>query len=192
MGSFPHRPQVPQLGGSGGGAIVRIIAGEFKSRRLIAPEGDQTRPTPDRLREALFSALGDRVEDTVFLDAYAGSGSVGIEALSRGAKRAIFVEKHPKALAALRANLAALGLAHRTTVITTAVSRALPTQPADIIFLDPPYDRESEYSLAMEAIAECKLLLVQHSIRLTLTEVSGELSRVRQMRQGDNVISFYA
>ena len=191
MGAFPHRPQVPQLGGSGGGSFVRIIAGEFKSRRLIAPEGDQTRPTPDRLREALFSALGDRVEDTVFLDAYAGSGSVGIEALSRGAKRAIFVEKHPKALAALRANLAALGLAHRATVITTAVSRALPTQPADIIFLDPPYDRESEYSLAMEAIPECKLLLVQHSIRLTLPEVSGELRRVRQMRQGDNVVSFY-
>ena len=170
---------------------MRIIAGEFKSRRLVAPEGDQTRPTPDRLREALFSALGDRVEDTVFLDAYAGSGSVGIEALSRGAKRAIFVEKHPKALAALRANLAALGLAHRVTVITTAVSRALPTQPADIIFLDPPYDRESEYSLAMEAIPECKLLLVQHSIRLTLPEVSGELSRVRQLRKGDNVVSFY-
>lgn len=191
MGSFPHRPQVPQLGGSGGGAIVRIIAGEFKSRRLVAPEGDQTRPTPDRLREALFSALGDRVEDTVFLDAYAGSGSVGIEALSRGAKRAIFVEKHPKALVALRANLASLGLVHRATVITTAVSRALPNQPADIIFLDPPYDRESEYSLAMEAIPECKLLLVQHSIRLTLPEVSGELRRVRQMRQGDNVVSFY-
>ena len=106
---------------------MRIIAGDFKSRRLVAPEGDQTRPTPDRLREALFSALGHRVVDTVFLDAYAGSGSVGIEALSRGAKRAIFVEKHPKALAALRANLASLGLSDRATVIATAVSRALPT-----------------------------------------------------------------
>lgn len=170
---------------------MRIIAGDFKSRRLVAPEGDQTRPTPDRLREALFSALGHRVVDTVFLDAYAGSGSVGIEALSRGAKRAIFVEKHPKALAALRANLASLGLSDRATVIATAVSRALPTQPADIVFLDPPYDRESEYTLAMEAISDAKLLLVQHSIRLNLPEVCGELCRVREMRQGDNVVSFY-
>ncbi len=170
---------------------MRIIAGEFRSRRLIAPEGDQTRPTPDRLREALFSALGDRVEGTVFLDAYAGSGSVGIEALSRGAKRAIFVEKHPKALEALRKNLASLGITDRASVINSAASKALKHQPADIVFVDPPYDREAEYSTAMEAVSDCKLLLVQHSIRLTLPEVCGELSRVRQMRQGDNVVSFY-
>ena len=191
MGSFPHRPQVPQLGGSGGGAIVRIIAGEFKSRRLIAPEGDQTRPTPDRLREALFAALGDRVDDAIFLDAYAGSGSVGIEALSRGARRAIFVEKHPRAILALKANLASLGLTGRAAVVTSAAAKALRQHVADIVFLDPPYDREAEYSVAMEAVSGCRLLLVQHSIRLTLPEVCGELSRIRQMRQGDNVVSFY-
>lgn len=170
---------------------MRVIAGEFKSRRLLAPEGDQTRPTPDRLKESLFSALGDRIEGCTFLDAYAGSGAVGIEALSRGASRAIFVERHPKALDALRKNLAALELTARAVVIAGSVSKALRTQLADIVFLDPPYDRPNEYTTALEAVSDCRLLLVQHSIRQSLPEVCGELSRVRQMRQGDNVVSFY-
>jgi 16S rRNA (guanine(966)-N(2))-methyltransferase RsmD len=170
---------------------MRVIAGEFRSRRLVAPDGDQTRPTPDRLKESLFSALGDRIEDCVFLDCYAGSGAVGIEALSRGAKRAIFIEKHPKALEALRKNLAALGLTDRATVITSSASKALQTQLADIVFLDPPYDRPNEYISALESVSDCQLLLVQHSIRQDLPEVCGEFSRFRQMRQGDNVVSFY-
>ncbi|MBY0504858.1 MAG: 16S rRNA (guanine(966)-N(2))-methyltransferase RsmD [Bryobacteraceae bacterium] len=170
---------------------MRVIAGEFRSRQLVAPAGTQTRPTPDRLRESLFSALGDRVEGSVFLDAYAGSGSVGIEALSRGAKRAVFVEKHPQALAALRTNLEKLGIGSRATVINSAAARALRQQVADIVFLDPPYDRPTEYDAALESVGECGLLLVQHSVRQSLPEVCGELARVRQMRQGDNVISFY-
>ncbi len=170
---------------------MRVIAGEFRSRQLNAPAGNQTRPTPDRLRESLFAALGDQVEGCTFLDGYAGSGSVGIEALSRGAQRAIFVEKHPQALIALRANLDKLRVTTRSTVICGAVSKVLRQHAADIVFLDPPYDREAEYSLAMEAVGDCRLLLVQHSARQLLPEVCGELSRVRQMRQGDNVISFY-
>jgi len=178
---------------------MRVIAGEFRSRPLVAPEGNQTRPTPDRLRESLFSALGDRVEGCVFFDGYAGSGSVGIEALSRGAKRAIFVEKHPQALVALRANLDKLQLNDRALVISGSVAKmgakmgakVLPQQVADIVFLDPPYDRETEYPLAMEAVGDCKLLLVQHSVRLVLPEACRGLSRFRQMKQGDNMISFY-
>lgn len=170
---------------------MRVIAGEFRSRQLTAPAGTQTRPTPDRLRESLFSALGHRVDGCTFLDGYAGSGSVGIEALSRGAQRAIFVEKHPQALLALRANLEKLQANDRATVICGSVSKVLRQQVADIVFLDPPYDKEAEYSLSMEAVTDCRLLLVQHSIRLTLPEVCGELARVRQMRQGDNVVSFY-
>ena len=170
---------------------MRVIAGEFRSRRLAAPAGSQTRPTPDRLKESLFSALGDRLLDCVFLDGYAGSGAVGIEALSRGARQALFVEKHPHALEALRANLADLGLTDRASVIAGSVSKALRHHAADIVFLDPPYDRPNEYVLSMEAVADCQLLLVQHSFRQTLPEVSGDLSRVRELRQGDNVISFY-
>jgi len=170
---------------------MRVIAGEFRSRQLVAPEGNQTRPTPDRLREALFSVLGDRVEGCVFFDGYAGSGSVGIEALSRGAKRAIFVETHPRALVALRANLDKLRLSDRGLVICGTVVKVLPQQAADIVFLDPPYDREAEYPAAMQAVGDCKLLLVQHSVRLVLPEAGGELTRFRQMKQGDNMISFY-
>ena len=170
---------------------MRVISGEFRSRQLTAPAGTQTRPTPDRLRESLFSALGDRVGGCTFFDGYAGCGSVGIEALSRGAKHAIFVEKHPQALVALRANLEKLRVKDRATVICGSVSKVLRQQVAEIVFLDPPYDKEAEYPLSMEAVGECGLLLVQHSVRLTLPDVSGELARVRQMRQGDNVVSFY-
>jgi 16S rRNA (guanine966-N2)-methyltransferase len=191
MGTEPRCPHPPRVGGDEGVPILRVIAGEFRSRRLISPDGDQTRPTPDRLKESLFSAIQSRLEGAVFLDAYAGSGAVGIEALSRGAKRAIFVEKHPKALEALRANLLALGVTDRATVITGSASKALSHQVADIVFLDPPYDRPAEYALAMEAVSDCGLLLVQHSVRQDVPEVCGELARVRQMRQGDNVISFY-
>lgn len=170
---------------------MRVIAGEFRSRRLLAPAGDQTRPTPDRLKESLFSAIQPRLTGATFLDAYAGSGAVGIEALSRGAAHCIFVERHPLALEALKANLAALDLNSRSRIVNSAASKALRHHLADIVFLDPPYDRETEYPLAMEAISDCRLLLVQHSIRLTLPEVSGDLQRVREMRQGDNVITFY-
>src|SRR6516162_6983535 len=96
---------------------MRVIAGEFRSRRLKSIPGLATRPTPDRLRETLFDILGDRVEGAIFVDAYAGTGAVGIEALSRGADHAYFLERNRAALDAIRANLAALGLEQRATVL---------------------------------------------------------------------------
>src|SRR5882762_3123836 len=95
---------------------MRVIAGEFRSRRLKTLPGHALRPTPDRLREALFNVLAMRVEGSTFLDAYAGSGAVGIEALSRGAAHAIFIEKHFGAARIIRENLAALGIENRATV----------------------------------------------------------------------------
>src|SRR5271168_2780279 len=89
---------------------MRIIAGTFRSRTLVAPPGVSTRPTSDRLRETLFNVLAPRIQDASFLDLYAGSGAVGIEALSRGAERAVFVERAEPALTALRTNLARLGI----------------------------------------------------------------------------------
>src|SRR5437867_2741977 len=96
---------------------MRVIAGEFRSRRLKTLPGLTLRPTPDRLREALFNVLAPRIEGVTFLDAYAGSGSVGIEAISRGARHAIFVEKHFAAVKTIRENLASLGIEDRATIV---------------------------------------------------------------------------
>jgi len=172
---------------------MRVIGGEFRSRRLKSVQGLETRPTPDRLREALFNVLAPRIEGNVFLDAYAGTGAVGIEALSRGARRAIFVEKNRGAVEVIRENLAALGLENRAEVFTSKVGPVLERVRADILFLDPPYDSPKEYELAMAAIekSESPLAIVQHSSSAALPEAFGRLHRYRVLRQGDNSLSFY-
>ncbi len=131
---------------------LRVIAGEFRSRLLKSVSGLETRPTPDRLREALFNVLTPVIEGAVFADAYAGTGAVGIEALSRGAKRAIFVERHRGAVEVIRDNLAALGIADRAEVFTGKATAVLERVSADIVFLDPPYALVPEYQ-------ECLALL---------------------------------
>ncbi len=173
---------------------MRIIAGEFRSRRLRSIPGAATRPTPDRLRETLFDILGPRVAGATFLDAYAGTGAVGIEALSRGAAHAFFLERHCKALEAIRQNLASLGLDARATVVAGPVLLTLPTHHADIVFLDPPYDLEREYAAVLELLGENPPVIaaVQHSVRFALGDVYGVLRRARIVRQGDNALSFYA
>ena len=172
---------------------MRIIAGEFRSRRLKSISGAATRPTPDRLRETLFDILGPRIEGATFLDAYAGTGAVGIEALSRGAAHAFFLERHRSALEAIRQNLASLGLEPRATVVGGPVLLTLPKHHADIVFLDPPYDLESEYAAALELLAEDPptIAVVQHSVRFALGDVHGALRRTRIVKQGDNALSFY-
>jgi 16S rRNA (guanine966-N2)-methyltransferase len=172
---------------------MRVIAGEFRSRRLKSLPGDATRPTPDRLRETLFDILAPRIEGVTFLDAYAGTGAVGIEALSRGARHAWFLERGRQALEAIRENLASLDLESRATVVAGPVLPTLPRYRADIVFLDPPYDHEREYTAALEALSEAPppLLIVQHSIRQALPELQGALRRTRVVKQGDNALSFY-
>jgi len=174
---------------------MRIIGGEFRSRRLKAPAGDSVRPTPDRLREALFNVLAPRIEGCVFLDAYAGCGSVGIEALSRGASRAVFLEKSRPALRALEQNIATLEIASRCEVHPGNAATVISKIEADVIFLDPPYPREQEYGLCLEALGEAPrpLIIVQHASRFThhLKETYGALKRVRILSQGDNSLSFY-
>ncbi len=119
--------------------LMRIIAGIAKGRRLLAPRGASTRPMMDRAREGLFSSLGESVEGAAVLDLYAGSGSLGLEALSRGAESAVFVEQSRAALAALRANAAAVGLGGEVVAddVGTYVERAPGT--FDLVFVDPPY-----------------------------------------------------
>jgi 16S rRNA (guanine966-N2)-methyltransferase len=172
---------------------MRVIAGEFRSRRLKSIPGDETRPTPDRLRETLFNILQLEVENATFVDAYAGTGAVGIEALSRGARHAWFLDKSRAAIDTIRGNLESLGLEGRATIVKTPVALALERYPADIVFLDPPYDLEREYSAVLALLAERPpgLLVVQHSVRLKLEDTRGKLRRTRTLRQGDNVLSFY-
>ena len=173
---------------------MRVIAGEFRSRKLKTLEGLDTRPTPDRLRETLFNILTARIDGAVFLDAYAGTGAVGIEALSRGAARAIFIERNRVAVNVIRENLALLGLTDRSEVFTSKALRVLERVTADIVFLDPPYASPKEWEEALEALgntATVKLVIVQHPTRVTTPQSAGQLEKVRLLKQGDNSLSFY-
>ncbi|HXI43971.1 MAG TPA: 16S rRNA (guanine(966)-N(2))-methyltransferase RsmD [Bryobacteraceae bacterium] len=173
---------------------MRVIGGEFRSRRLKSIPGLATRPTPDRLRETLFDILGAQVEGAVFLDAYAGTGAVGIEALSRGAARAIFIEKSKNAAKVLHENLASLEIEGRALVMVAATLSSIAAQDADLVFLDPPYEREAEYAPALRLLGvnPPRLVAVQHCVRFTLAESYGVLKRTRVVKQGDNALSFFA
>jgi 16S rRNA (guanine966-N2)-methyltransferase len=172
---------------------MRVIAGEFRSRKLKSLEGTAVRPTPDRLRETLFNVIGMELAGTVFLDAYAGTGAVGIEALSRGAGRAIFIEKSREAAQVIEANLASLGLTSRSRVILGPVKKHLPAQKAAIVFVDPPYELAEEYGMALGTLGKNppRLVIAQHDRRTALDAEYGGLKRVREIRQGDNLLSFY-
>ncbi len=172
---------------------MRVIAGRFRSRRLKSAPGLAVRPTPDRLRESLFSILAPRLPGLTFLDAYAGTGAVGIEALSRGAKHVVFIERHASALAVLRENLHALGITGEATVVRGSAAVLLANYPAEIAFLDPPYDQAHEYTASLIALAStaCSLAVAQHSSRLLLDEHYGPLCKTRIVKQGDNSLSFY-
>ncbi len=173
---------------------MRVIAGEFRSRRLRSIAGAATRPTPDRLRETLFDILAPRIDRATFVDAYAGTGAVGIEALSRGAGHAFFLERNRHALEAIRENLAALGIESRATVLAGPVLLTLERARGDIVFLDPPYVSEREYPAALAALGEDPpdLVVAQHSVRFKLEDAYGGLARSRIVRQGDNALSFYS
>lgn len=172
---------------------MRVIAGEFRSRKLIAPPGLETRPTSDRLRETLFNILGAEVEGAVFIDAYAGSGAVGIEALSRGARHAVFIEKEGQAVEAIQANLAALKIEAKARVIRGAAAVNLARIDGEIVFADPPYAQEREYQAVLDVLETKRpaLTIIQHSTRFSLPEGCGSMHRVRLLKQGENALSFY-
>jgi 16S rRNA (guanine966-N2)-methyltransferase len=175
----------------------RVIAGRYGGRRLQAPPGAATRPTSDRVREALFSILGDRVEGARVLDLFAGSGALGLEALSRGAERATFVERAPGALAALRANVAALGPG--AEVVRADALRWLRTASAgarqyDLVFLDPPYRRAAalgaELSRLLPAVLAPGALVVSESDRRAPLELT--IQATDERRYGDTLIRIHA
>jgi 16S rRNA (guanine(966)-N(2))-methyltransferase RsmD len=172
---------------------MRVIGGEFRSRKLKTVPGMTVRPTPDRLRESLFNVLATKVPGSVFLDAYAGSGAVGIEALSRGASRVILLEKNPEAYSVIHENLASLGIKQNVLVARGGAVKLLPKYICDIAFVDPPYDKSIEYDEAMAALddMECPLVIAQHESRKVMNESYGRLSKYRVLRQGDNSLSFF-
>jgi 16S rRNA (guanine966-N2)-methyltransferase len=184
---------------------MRVIAGKYRSRALIAPAGFKTRPTSDRLRETLFNILAPRIEGAVFMDLYAGSGAVGIEALSRGAIEVIFVEQAQPALRTIEANLATLGIRAGYTLekrnMPTALSRLSSLgKGADIVFIDPPYDRTEEYEATLESLgregsgllASGAIVVAEHARKCDLRERFGDLLRYRVLKQGDAALSFYS
>jgi 16S rRNA (guanine(966)-N(2))-methyltransferase RsmD len=175
---------------------MRVIAGEFRSRRLLSLNGLNTRPTPDRLRETLFNILAPMIEGSVFVDAYAGTGSVGIEAISRGAKLAVFIEKDREAVEVIKANLASLDIKSRGRIIRGAAAlhlSSISNDGAEIVFLDPPYPNDTEYQTALEVLSAKPptLTVVQHSVRYAIPDEYESLIRTRTVRQGDNALSFF-
>lgn len=183
---------------------MRIIAGTLRSRSLQAPPGLATRPTSDRLRETLFNVLAPRIHGAHFLDLYAGSGAVGIEAMSRGAARVVCVERAAAALKVLRANLARLELTQGIDVHSGAakayLSHEIWTPGFDIVFLDPPYDAANEYEITLGLLGgsargllrEGAVVIAEHRRNDRLPEAIGALQRTRLLQQGDAALSFYA
>ena len=172
---------------------MRVIGGEFRSRAIKSLPGLDVRPTPDRLREALFNILAPRIEGAVFADLYAGTGAVGIEALSRGAARAIFVEQKHAAVKAIRENLRSLGIETRAEVRQGRATGTILHLEADIVFLDPPYALEKEYTASLDLLGEKPppLVIAQHPPRVELADDYGNLHRTRLVKHGDNALSFY-
>jgi 16S rRNA (guanine(966)-N(2))-methyltransferase RsmD len=199
---------------------MRIIAGMYGSRRLEGPTGLSTRPTSDRLRETLFNVLAPRIKGVGgggagFLDLYAGSGAVGLEALSRGAARVTFVERSPAALKVLRRNLERLGIESGFAVHAESVAaflrstaraspRPIPNEVAkpgryEVVYLDPPYDAAQEYAATLGALGETPgilapgaLVIAEHRRKQNLEDRYGNLKRTRLLEQGDAALSFYA
>jgi 16S rRNA (guanine966-N2)-methyltransferase len=172
---------------------VRVVAGEFKGRRLQAPRGHRTRPTADRVREALFSILGD-VRGARVLDLYAGSGALGIEALSRGAAEAVFVDRDPRAVAAVRRNLEAVGAraeVHRRDAL--AFIAAIERSRYDLVLIDPPYDSagrlEGPLSQRLPAVLMPNARIVTESDKRS--PLALELPLVLQREYGDTRLAIH-
>lgn len=184
---------------------MRVIAGTYRSRALTAPPGTQTRPTSDRLRETLFNILGPRVQGSRFADLFAGTGAVGIEALSRGAAYTFFAEDAAPALKALKTNLANLKITSGYTLedrgTTALLQRLLKLDPLDLVFLDPPYDADDDYTQTLgllgspanaTLLAPDALVLAEHATKgFQPAARYGRLSRTRIYKQGDTTVSFY-
>jgi len=184
---------------------MRIVAGKFRSRPLRSLRGADVRPTSDRLRETLFNILtagnSEALEGSVWLDLFAGTGAVGIEALSRGAATVYFVESAKPAVELVRQNLQSLGITQGFQIMQLQAAQAVAQlerqqAQADYIFLDPPYSLRDAYQKTLETLGRSKLsekalVIAEHEKRFDPGEKPGDLQRIRKLLQGDAGLSFY-
>jgi len=181
---------------------MRVIAGTHRGRRLRGPQGTALRPTSDRVREALFSILGNRLPDSRFLDLYAGTGAVAIEALSRGVHHVTCVESQAEALTLLRRNVLDCGMTDRATLRATTVKQFFKRSdewqgPYGIVFADPPYAAVDELAPLFENSASDRLLaddawlVVEHAAKSTLPECLGRSRFFRRYPYGDTALSLF-
>lgn len=179
---------------------MRVIAGSLKGRRLKAPAWDGLRPTSDKLRETLFNVLAPRVSGARVFDGYAGTGAIGIESISRGAREVVFVERDERARALIEDNLAHCGIDSGYTVLGAPVAHSFQMlaggpgfEPFDIVVLDPPYEMAPAEALdgADRVLAPDGVLILEHSRRRETPASSGRLERVRQIASGDSELTLY-
>lgn len=181
---------------------MRIIAGTHRGLSVRTLKGGNLRPTSDQLRETLFDVLGPSVQGATFLDAYAGSGAVGLEALSRGARDVVFIEHHRAASELIRQNLAALKIDSGFAVVTSTVAAGIERlerqgEHFDLVFIDPPYEEIREYHHTLRQVARSSLLLptslviAEHSRHVLLEGDYASLHRNRLLRHGDAQLAFY-
>jgi len=175
---------------------MRVIAGSLKGRRLKAPTWDGLRPTSDKLRETLFNILAPRIAGARVLDAYAGTGAIGIEAISRGAARVTFVERDRRAQALIAENLAHCGVTDGYAIIRASVGRAiddLRAESFEIMIFDPPYQEQADDVLAAagERLSAGGVLVLEHSRRRRSPDQLGRLRRTREVTSGDSALAFY-
>ena len=182
---------------------MRVIAGTYRSRKLKGPGKLRLRPTSDRLRETLFNILGPAVNDSLFVDLYAGTGAIGIEAASRGARQVILVESHKPTARLARENIEALGIRQSVEVIEDDALRGLEKLAArrllaDFIFLDPPYEDSDEHLKMLDyldsahLVAPYGIVIVEHRNKIELPGRLDRLERTRVLEQGDAALSFYS
>jgi len=185
---------------------MRVIAGTYRSRVLKSLKGLALRPTSDRLRETLFNILAPNIAGSRFVDLFAGTGAIGIEALSRGAAEVVFIENHAPAATLIRRNLESLGIKSDVTVLVTEALRGLAMLAArrnsgapgfDNIFLDPPYAAAEDYSRVLEFLGFADLLapggivVAEHRRNFDLPAEPGALKRFRVLKQGDAALTFF-
>jgi 16S rRNA (guanine966-N2)-methyltransferase len=184
---------------------VRIIAGEFRGRRLQTPKGRNIRPTSDRVREAIFSAIRTRIAGANVLDLFAGTGALGLEALSRGAARATFIDNHIEAIRLIEENIGLCGVQERTVVMRRAILPSLgvlAAQPANapgfhLVFLDPPYGQNKvpavlERLTALSLVPAKAVAVAEHHHNDAIPSRCGSWHKTKERRYGDTLISYFS